>query len=136
MACKEILAEDFAGFQLSALGIRAIGGDAHRFERVYQTETERDFRPDNDESYVVLLCELDQAVDVFNRDIKTVYFRGHASVSRRGNDAFGEGALQAHLNESVFSSTGTDDKNGKLGCIDHIIVNASRFLFGGKGCFG
>ncbi len=93
MAGEEILTEDFARFELSALCVRAVGGDADRLERINEAEAEWHFGADDNEADVIVLRELDDAFDVFDADVVAIDFGGDATIARCRDDALDERAL-------------------------------------------
>ena len=90
---EEVFTENFARLELCALSVRAVGGNTDSLQRIDKAETEGYFRTHNDETNVIVLRELDDAIDIFDTNVVAIDFGRHPTVAWSGDDPIGERAF-------------------------------------------
>ena len=108
---QQVLAEDLARFQLGGGLRRAERLQAGLRERVDDAGGERRFGADDREVDLVLLREVEQALDVGRGDVDVLGVLSGAGVAGRDEHAIGAAALADFPGQRVFAATIANNEN-------------------------
>ena len=114
---KNLLRENFGGFEAGSVGFRAVCGNSHFQKFVDETERKGNFRSDHDKFNFLPLREGNKTGDVIDGNGEARHFLGDARITRCADESqLGrpfDPVLRERLDERMFAPAGTDNEEGR-----------------------